>query len=94
MQRIESFGVIQTSKVMGVLFFAFGLLLELVILTDAIVTRRSSSAGYVMALTVPIGCGFIGSVSSATLCCLYNAVARAVGGIEIEIVRTLPKLLR
>ncbi len=31
MQRIESFGVIQTSKVMGVLFFAFGLLLELVI---------------------------------------------------------------
>jgi hypothetical protein len=86
MQQIKSFGVLQTSKVIAALYFALGLCFAVVVLIISAATGRGPRhAGLVFLVGAPIFYGAVGFVLAALLCWLYNAIAKRIGGIEIEL---------
>lgn len=88
MQQIESFGVLQTSKVVSAVYFILGLLVVVITAIFAIAARKGPvrySGGLVMLLLAPIFYGLAGFIFTAIFCWLYNAVAKRLGGIEIEL---------
>lgn len=85
MQQIKSLGVLQTSKVLGALYFILGFLFAVVVLIVSATTGRGRHAGLFFLVGAPIFYGSIGFILTAILCTLYNAIARAIGGIEIEL---------
>ncbi len=86
MQQIKSFGVLQTSKVIAALYFVLGLCFAVIVVIVSAVTHRGPRhAGLLFLVGAPIFYGAAGFVLGAIVCWLYNAVARRIGGIEIEL---------
>ncbi len=86
MQQIKSFGVFQTSKVIAALYFVLGLFFAVVVVIVSAVTHRGlRHAGLLFLVGAPIFYGSVGFVMGALICWLYNAIAKRIGGIEIEL---------
>ncbi len=83
MHQIKSFGVIQTSKVIGALYFVLGLFSALIAAIFAVVAGGGS--GLLFAIALPFLYGLVGFAGAAAMCGLYNWVAKYLGGIEIEV---------
>ncbi len=85
MQQIKSFGVLQTSKVMGVIDFFLGVLIAIGFMLR-FVARHGLHHPRVLVffLFVPVLYGVGGFVITAIFCGIYNRIASRLGGIEIE----------
>jgi hypothetical protein len=87
MMQIRSFGVLQTSKLIAVLylmiFAAIGIPVGVAIF--AVAPTRMGGLGLVMVILVPLAYSLLGFVVAALTCALYNVAAKWVGGIEIDI---------
>jgi hypothetical protein len=93
MKRIKSFGVIQTAKVAGILYFllSFVIFLPVILLGSAFGNRLfpGLNVGIGMLLVlIPLLYGFIGFVMTAICCAVYNLIVQWTGGIELEVETT------
>lgn len=97
MHRIQRVGVVQLAKVMGVLYFLMGI----VFLVFYLVFSRSMPgaqgtafpvAGYGMSMLIfmPVFYALLGVVFGALTAALYNVVAGMLGGVDIDLVATMP----
>ena len=84
-QRLSSFSIGQTAKVLGLLYGLMGFLTIPFIIMAGIYLPPKSGFGIGYALTVPVLYGLMGFVFTAVGCALYNWVAGMVGGIEIKL---------
>jgi hypothetical protein len=84
-QQIRRFGVLQTAKVVGVLYALLGLVFVPVLLFMSMVAPKQGGMGPGLALAMPILYGVLGFVFAALSCAIYNFVAGLVGGIEVEL---------
>jgi hypothetical protein len=84
-QQIRRFGVVQTAKVVAVLYALMGLLFAPLVLLTTLFTPRESGLGPGFALALPVLYGLVGFVFTAIACAIYNLVAGWVGGIEVEL---------
>ena len=85
-QRLSSFSVGQTAKVLGVLYGLMGLIFVPFFLLVAMFSpQREGDLGIGFALALPVLYGVMGFVFTAIGCALYNWVAGMVGGIEIKL---------
>ncbi len=86
MKQIKRFGVLQTAKVAGVLYLAIGLVVGVLAFFGSMFGGlRGMAAGGILALLIPIVYAILGTVVTALMCLLYNAVAERIGGIEIDL---------
>jgi hypothetical protein len=83
--RIRKFGVLQTAKVVGVLYALIGLVLVPVLLIVSMVSPKENAIGAGFALLMPILYGVLGFIFTAISCAIYNVVAGVVGGVEVEL---------
>jgi hypothetical protein len=83
-RQIKSFGVLQTAKVMGAIYFFVGLLLVAIVMI-APVRRGHVHRPLVLLLAAPVFYGVVGFIFTAAVCGLYNAIAKRIGGIEFEV---------
>jgi uncharacterized membrane protein len=99
MHRIQRIGVWQLAKVMGVLYFLMGIVFLAVIslfsrgMPGAAGTAFSSfgmGGGFGMFLFMPLLYAFFGVVFGALTAVLYNVVAGMMGGVEIDLISTIP----
>jgi hypothetical protein len=81
MRQIKSFAVLQTSKVMGVLYFLLGLLFVVFVVVIAPAPKGHGHRGLLVIALAPVA----GFVFTAIICWLYNAIARRIGGIQFEV---------
>ena len=89
MKRIKKFGVYQTSKVCGIIYFIgsavvfipFGLLFS------SFGGDNNPFAMFTgtMLFILPFVYGVIGFIVTAVGCVIYNIIANWVGGIEVEV---------
>jgi len=84
-QRLSSFSIGQTAKVLGVLYGLMGLLFAPFIVLGAMYSPKQNGLGIGFALALPVIYGLMGFVFTAIGCALYNWVAGMVGGIEIKL---------
>lgn len=84
-QRIRKFGVLQTAKVVAVLYALMGLVFVPVFLIVSMFSPNKDGIGTGFALVMPILYGVLGFVFTAIACAIYNFVAGLVGGIEVEL---------
>jgi len=84
-QRITKFSVVQTAKVLGVLYALMGLVFVPIFLVAGRMTPGGQAFGMGFALALPIIYGVMGFVFTAIGCALYNMVSGWVGGIEVEL---------
>jgi hypothetical protein len=99
MHRIQRVGVAQLAKVLGVLYFLMGIVFVVIML---LVSRGMAGAagaafpafgyggGIGMMLVMPLLYAFFGVVFGALSAGLYNVVAGMLGGVEIDLVSTIP----
>ncbi len=85
MRQIKSFGVLQTSKVMGTLYFFFGLFFMVLFFVFAPAARGHGHRSLLMVILAPVFYAVGAFIFTAILCWLYNAVAKRIGGIEFEV---------
>jgi hypothetical protein len=85
MRQIKSFNVIQTAKVLGALYFIFGLVGTLIITSISLGAKKGRGPGLVLAVLAPFIYGVGGFISTAAFCWLYNVIAKRLGGIEVEV---------
>jgi hypothetical protein len=85
MRQIKSFAVLQTSKVMGVLYFLLGLLFVVFVVVIAPAPKGHGHRGLFVIVLAPVFYGVAGFVFTAIICWLYNAIARRIGGIQFEV---------
>jgi hypothetical protein len=85
MRQIKSFAVLQTSKVMGVLYFLLGLLFVVFVVVIVPAPRGHGHRGLFVIALAPAFYGVAGFIFTAIICWLYNAIARRIGGIEFEV---------
>ena len=87
MMQIRSFGVLQTSKLIAVLylmvFAAIGIPVGLIAI--AVSPTKLGGLGLVLVLLIPLFYSLLGFVFTAIACALYNVAAKWVGGIAIDI---------
>jgi hypothetical protein len=84
-QRIRKFGVLQTAKVVAVLYALMGLVLVPIFLIVSMFSPAKEGPGPVFALLMPILYGLLGFIFTAIACAIYNLVAGLVGGVEVEL---------
>jgi hypothetical protein len=84
-QQIRRFGVLQTAKVLGVLYALAGLLLAPFFALAALLGADASPLGVVFALFLPALYGVLGFIMTAIGAAIYNAIAGWIGGIEIDL---------
>lgn len=84
-QRVRRFGVLQTAKVIAVLYALIGLVFVPIFLIVSMVSPDKSGLGMGFSLLMPILYGVLGFVFTAISCAIYNFVAGLVGGIELEL---------
>lgn len=84
-QRIQRFGVLQTAKVIAVLYALMGLVFVPIFLIVSMFSPNKGGPGTGFALLMPILYGVLGFVVTAISCAIYNFVAGLVGGIEVEL---------
>jgi len=85
MRQIKSFAVLQTSKVMGVLYFLLGLLFVVFFVAIAPAPKGHGHRSLFVIVLAPVFYGVAGFVCTAIICSLYNAIAKRIGGIEFEV---------
>jgi hypothetical protein len=85
MRQIKSFGVLQTAKVMGAIYFFLGLLLVAIVLVLTPLRPRHLHRSPFLLLVAPAFYGVVGFIMTAIACGLYNAIARRIGGIAFEV---------
>jgi hypothetical protein len=87
MRQIKSFNVMQTAKVLGALYFVFGLGFSLFIVFISITAKKGpGKPSLVFAVLSPFFYGGAGFVFTALFCWFYNVIAKRLGGIEVEVV--------
>jgi hypothetical protein len=85
-QRLSSFSIGQTAKVLGVLYGLMGLIfVPFFVLAATFSPNREAGFGIGFALALPVIYGAMGFIFTAIGCALYNWVAGMVGGIEIKL---------
>ncbi|HET9464082.1 MAG TPA: hypothetical protein VFO71_01005 [Gemmatimonadales bacterium] len=84
-QRIRKFGVLQTAKVVAVLYALMGVVFVPVFFMVSMFSPGHEGPGTGYALLMPILYGVFGFVFTAVSCAIYNFVAGLVGGIEVEL---------
>lgn len=85
MRQIKSFGVLQTAKVMGAIYFFLGLLLVAIVLVLVPLRPRHLHQSPLLLLVAPVFYGVVGFIVTSIVCGLYNAIAKRIGGIEFEV---------
>jgi len=93
MVRIKRFGVLQTAKFAAVLYFVFTAIfmipVGLVFMMRLSVLGEGAAFpiafGGVIMLVAPLVYAALGFLFVAVGCLIYNALAKVIGGIEIEI---------
>lgn len=88
MAQIKSFGVIQTAKFAAVLYFIFTAIFIIPFGLISLIGREGTPEGImsvVFIIFAPVIYAILGFVFVAIGCLIYNAIAKRIGGIEIEI---------
>lgn len=93
MAQIKRFGVLQTAKIAGIIYFfvslivmvPFGLITFLTGITRGRQGIDGAFLGGVFIILMPFIYAVLGFVFVAIGCLIYNFIAKYVGGIEIEI---------
>ncbi len=90
--RIQRFGIKQTSKMAGIVYFLLGVILipffYLAIIAPPApgAPPRSQNMSPGLLLLLPFFYGVIGYVMTALILYIYNWVAMKAGGVELDIV--------
>jgi hypothetical protein len=89
--RISRFGISQTSKVAGVVYFVMGILLIPFFYLGMLAPQESGTAqmpkmNSFLLLLLPFLYGLIGWAMTALILFIYNATAKRIGGVEMDIV--------
>ncbi len=89
MKRVKRFGVFQTAKVAGVIYFLLSLVFIIPVWLfsqafSAVIPEDFGFSGGIL-LFLPFLYGAAGFISVAIICAIYNLVAGWIGGIEVEI---------
>lgn len=88
MQRIKRFGVVQTAKVVAIIYF---IMIAIFFLPFAFIGYATGLIGDlgpfpgVMFFIAPVFYGVVAFVATAIGCLIYNAISAKIGGVEIEI---------
>ena len=85
MRQIKSFAVLQTSKVMGALYFLLGLLFVLFVVLITPTAKGHGHRSLFVIVLAPVLYGVSGFAGTTITCWLYNAIARRIGAIEFEV---------
>lgn len=93
MFRLRSIGVLSSAKIFAVVQAAIGILVGFLFLIFAIVgaalapaQQKLGMAGMiVIAILMPVIYGLIGFVAGAIWAFVYNLVAQAIGGLELQL---------
>jgi hypothetical protein len=89
--RISRFGISQTSKVAGVVYFVIGILLIPLFFLGMLAPQEAGTAptpkmNPLVLLLLPFLYGLIGWGMTALGLYIYNATAKRIGGVEMDIV--------
>lgn len=90
--RIQRFGIKQTSKIAGIVYFLLGIVLIpfFYLAMNAPPrpgeTARPEALTPVMLILLPILYGLVGYVMTALILYIYNRIAKTLGGLELDIV--------
>lgn len=99
MQQIRSFGVLQTSKVVAIIYALVTLVFFVPFALIGLLAGAASGgqegifggvAFLVLALLAPVLYGILGFIFTALSCAVYNVVAGWVGGIEVRMEGNAP----
>jgi hypothetical protein len=91
LQRVRRVGVGQVAKVLGVLYLALGFIFGVCIWLFSSLAPSTTGAspffgmGLAALIVIPIVYAIIGVVFGAITAVIYNLVAGAVGGIELDL---------
>jgi hypothetical protein len=92
MYTVKSIGVFSTAKLMGLCYFAFGLLVSPFFLLMGFLQQLTGAretlgaiAGVAMAVIIPFCYAILGFIGGAVGAFLYNLFANWVGGIQVEL---------
>ena len=87
MMQIKSFGVLQTSKLIAVLYLMIFAVIGIPVGVVAImlVPGKLGVLELALVILIPLVYGLLGFVIAAISCALYNVAAKWVGGIAIDI---------
>ena len=90
MKRIKRFGIYQTAKIGGVIYFLIAAIIMIPIGLLFSMLGMGNMSGFpaiggVFFFILPFVYGFIGFVMTALCCAVYNLVAKWTGGIEFEV---------
>lgn len=82
-KQLTRFSIMQTSMVMGVVSLVVSALvvIPLVLLNYS---KEGASSSFLL-LLVPLIYWFLGWISTVISCCVYNFVAKRIGGIEFTL---------
>ncbi|MEP3386819.1 MAG: hypothetical protein ABJO02_01445 [Reichenbachiella sp.] len=89
MIRVKKFGVLQTAKVVAIIYVLVSLIIIMPFaLLGSMLTEEFfpefADFGAAALLVIPIMYGIIGFIFTAIGCVVYNLIASFTGGIEIE----------
>jgi hypothetical protein len=88
--RIRRFGIKQTSKIAGIVYFLLGILIApFFIMTSGSAQGQESLpkvGPFALMLIIPVFYGLIGFLMTALVLFVYNRIAEKAGGIELDIV--------
>ncbi len=90
--RIQRFGIKQTSKIAGIVYFLLGIILipffylAMIAPPPPGAPPRSQNMSPGLLLLLPFFYGVIGYVMTAIILYIYNRVAMKAGGVELDIV--------
>lgn len=90
--RIQRFGIRQTSKIAGIVYFVLGIVLIPFFYIAMIAPPAPGEPARPEALTpatlllLPALYGLVGYVMTALILFIYNRIAKSVGGVELDIV--------
>ena len=84
-QRIARFGILQTAKVMAVLYALMGTVFIPFFLVFTLFSPELAALGIGFAIMMPVLYGVCGFIFVAIGCAIYNFVAKHTGGIEVDL---------
>lgn len=96
MKRIKKFGVLQTAKVIAILYLIgssiFFIPLSLVVLAaknspvfSSALQRNTGLSSPIFIMLLPLVYSVFGFIVAAISCLIYNFIATKIGGIEVEL---------
>lgn len=94
MKRIKSFGVFQTAKVAGIIYFLLSVVIVIPIwlifraMAPLMPQSDTPVAPFLtgtLLIMLPVFYGMVGFITTAIGCVIYNLIAGWTGGIELEV---------